>query len=143
MLSHKHRRVCWGKRSCALQKGISGAQGRIGVEGQGVNGSSANGALLSSWPLTLVPSRPQERDSAVKLPHAGFCNRPFPSSPAQHWCVPGVGPSSWLEMSLPGASSGPWEREGLLSPALPFPSCSSPQGKVWRLLRKRSNSTLL
>lgn len=98
------------------RRGLAGPKEGLDVEGQGVNRSSANRAVLSSRPLTLVPSRPQGHDSAVKLPHAGFCNRPFPSSPALHWCVPGVGPGSCLEMSLTGTSSGPWEREGLRSP---------------------------
>lgn len=119
----------------------------LDVESQAVNRSSTNQAVLSLWPLTLVPSRPQEHDSAVKLPHAGFCNRPFPSSPALRWCVPGVGHSSCLEMSLPGLPlvpgrgrvSGPWSS----SAGFGVYSCSSPRGKIWRLLRKRSNATLL
>lgn len=96
------------------------------VEGQGVNRSSANWALSSLWPLTLVPSRRQEHDSAAKLPHVGFCNRPFPSTPAPHWCVPGIGHSSCLEMSLlwPPPVSGRGRVSDLLILALPFHSGS-------------------
>lgn len=118
----KNREGTLGKALTAVpyRRGSVRPKEGLDVESQAVNRSSTNQAVLSLWPLTLVPSRPQEHDSAVKLPHAGFCNRPFPSSPALRWCVPGVGPSSCLEMSLPGLPLVPGRGRvsGLLGPAL-------------------------
>lgn len=114
------------------------------MEGQGINRLKANRTALSSAP-TLVLDWPQEHDSAVRLPHTGFCNRPFLScqpcagvslglDPAPAWKCPCLG----LCQSLGEGGSLASSRQ-LSHFTLPS---SLPWGKVWQLLRKQSMATL-
>lgn len=95
------------------------------MEGQGTNRVSTNWAVLSLWLLTLVASRLNKHESAVRLLHVGFCNHPLPPP----W------PCISMPLGLDPAPAYPMERAGMwiLTSALP------PQPR--ELLRQMSNVT--
>ena len=90
----------------------------------------------------MVPDWPQEPDSAVRLPHMGFCNRPFLSPQPCAGVSLGLDPAPALKCPLPGPLPVPRKGRvsGLLTSALPFhPSILLAQGQSLATVEKTVN----
>lgn len=76
-------------------RGLAGLKERLAAAGLGVKRVSTNQAVGSLWPVTLVPSRPSEHDSA------GVLQLTFPLFPSP---APGVslGPAPPAAWKCPG-----------------------------------------